>query len=152
MRRVALVLALSVAALGMPRAATAQQRNANLVAKGAALYGKNCARCHNLRSPTEFTDLAWRTIIAQMRARANLTRDEARAILAFVQATNGVGSADGATTTMGPRSEKAPAAKGTAPKPTVDQVAAGLADPSLDPAVRKALRRYMDRLRSGRKR
>lgn len=151
MKRAAFVLALSLATLAVPAAATAQQADASLMAKGAELYGKNCARCHNLRSPMEFSDLAWRTIIAQMRARANLTRDEAWAILAFVQATNGVGDASTAGTAMGPKADDAPAAKGVAAKPTADKVAAGIGNSHLKPAAQKALHAYIDSLRSKRK-
>ena len=60
----------------------------NLVAEGAMLYAANCGRCHNMRSSTERTDAQWRVIVSHMRTRANLTRSEAEALRAFLQATN----------------------------------------------------------------
>lgn len=70
-----------------PPGAAAQQ--GEQVAEGARLYGQTCARCHNPRPSTEQTDRDWTTIMGHMRARANLSKSDARAILAFLQATNG---------------------------------------------------------------
>lgn len=140
MKKVAFVLALGVAALGLPRAVAAQQQDGNLVVEGAQVYGANCARCHNLRSPTEFTDLQWRTIIAQMRARANLTRRQARAVLAFVQSTNGVGGAAPGGTAM----NDTPASVGT----TGGQTASGLESGHLKPAQQRALDAYVAKLKA----
>lgn len=142
MRKIGLILALGAAALVLPAPASAQ--NAQLVAEGAQIYGSHCMRCHNLRSPAEFTDLSWRTIIAQMRARANLTRAQARAVLAFVQATNG---------TDGPGSPTSP--PGDADASTSSPVSPTAAKPApadgggLSPAQRAALRAYVARLRTG---
>lgn len=76
-------------ALGMllPAAAQAQQ-DPQLVGQGAQVYSNNCGRCHNARSSAERTDADWIPIVMHMRARANLTREEARAVLAYLQATN----------------------------------------------------------------
>ena len=60
----------------------------NLIAEGAMLYSANCGRCHNMRSSAERTDAQWRVIVSHMRARANLSRSEAEALRAFLQATN----------------------------------------------------------------
>lgn len=60
----------------------------SLVAKGAQLYSYNCGRCHNMRPSSERDDGEWSVIVAHMRARGNLTRGEAEALLAFLQATN----------------------------------------------------------------
>jgi mono/diheme cytochrome c family protein len=69
--------------------ATAQgQVNPALIGEGAVLWANNCGRCHNVRSPTERTDTEWVTILMHMRARANLTRHQADAVLAYLQATN----------------------------------------------------------------
>ena len=57
-------------------------------ASGAELWGRTCTRCHNGRAINERTDREWTTIVKHMRARANLTRSEARTILEFLQATN----------------------------------------------------------------
>lgn len=71
----------------LPMAVEAQQDPA-LVGAGAQVYAANCARCHNARSGTERTDAAWVAIVAHMRARGNLTKSQAEAVLAFLQATN----------------------------------------------------------------
>lgn len=72
----------------LPVAATAQQPSAQDMARGAQLYGQVCARCHNPRPATERTDREWVTIMQHMRARANLTKADAGAILVFLQSTN----------------------------------------------------------------
>ena len=58
------------------------------VARGAEVYGAMCGRCHTARSPLEHTDRQWVTIANHMRVRANLTGQQMRAVLAFLQATN----------------------------------------------------------------
>lgn len=68
--------------------AHAQQRNAQKMAEGAQIYNANCMRCHNARSPTERNDREWATIVAHMRARGNLTRSEAEAVLVYLRASN----------------------------------------------------------------
>ncbi|HKJ91859.1 MAG TPA: hypothetical protein VJ957_01770 [Longimicrobiales bacterium] len=88
MRTFLMIFALAALTIAAPRHAVAQTPDPMLVAKGAQIYGNQCMRCHNLRSPSEFNDIDWRTIMAQMRARANLTREQTNAVLAFVQATN----------------------------------------------------------------
>jgi mono/diheme cytochrome c family protein len=65
-----------------------QEQDPTLVGEGAVIYSTNCARCHNARSSTERTDAQWRVIVAHMRVRANMTRSQAEAVLAYLQATN----------------------------------------------------------------
>ena len=55
---------------------------------GALLWSQNCARCHNLRNPSERNDREWEVIVHHMRVRANLTAEEHRLILAFLQSAN----------------------------------------------------------------
>ncbi len=55
---------------------------------GALLWSQNCARCHNLRNPRERSDRQWDIIVHHMRVRGNLTAEEHRLILAFLQASN----------------------------------------------------------------
>lgn len=45
-------------------------------------YKANCLRCHG--APRKFSDRAMVTIMQHMRVRANLTADEAQAILAYL--------------------------------------------------------------------
>ena len=56
--------------------------------RGAQTWANNCARCHNMRDPREMRDDQWRAVIAHMRVRASLTGQEARDVLAFLQAAN----------------------------------------------------------------
>jgi hypothetical protein len=55
---------------------------------GAQLWGDNCARCHNSRSPSEFDDGQWDVIAHHMRVRANLTGYEHDTILRFLKSAN----------------------------------------------------------------
>jgi hypothetical protein len=55
---------------------------------GVQLWSDNCMRCHNGRPPEEFSDAQWDVIVHHMRLRANLTGEEAREIVKFLQASN----------------------------------------------------------------
>lgn len=55
---------------------------------GAQIWAQNCMRCHNIRSPSPYSDAQWSVITMHMRVRANLTADEQKAILKFLQAAN----------------------------------------------------------------
>lgn len=55
---------------------------------GAQTWSENCMRCHNLRPPRERSDREWDIIVHHMRVRANLTAEEHRLILEFLQAAN----------------------------------------------------------------
>lgn len=55
---------------------------------GALLWSQNCVRCHNLRNPRERSDREWDVIVHHMRVRGNLTAEEHRLILAFLQSAN----------------------------------------------------------------
>ncbi len=89
MMRIATILVLAGALVALPSGVRAQtQEDMLAVAEGAAIFSRTCARCHNARSSMERTDRAWQTVIAHMRARANLTRTQARNLVAYFQATN----------------------------------------------------------------
>lgn len=60
----------------------------NDAVKGAQKWADNCARCHNMRDPKELSDEYWETTVNHMRIRAGLTGQDARDILAFLQASN----------------------------------------------------------------
>ena len=64
------------------------QAGTNELAKGAELWANNCRRCHNYRSPATLTDAQWDVAVLHMRVRANLTGEEHRSILAFLQSGN----------------------------------------------------------------
>jgi len=105
----AVLLGLLTVTLLRPRSAGAQDTT-NQVGAGASVYGTMCGRCHNPRSPLERSDGEWVTITNHMRARANLTGSEIRAVLAFLQATN---------TGPGERAELPPLTIGAAAAPAV---------------------------------
>lgn len=152
----ALGAALALALLPAPGAAQA----ATGMAEGAKLYGENCMRCHTARSPMERTDREWVTIVNHMRARANLRRSEARAVITFLQATNApeAGDARGVPAAPEPEPEvEAPVSPELpAPPPPEEEgaedlpvlVLVDLADPQLTPEVRSAVQRYLERIRN----
>ncbi len=55
---------------------------------GALAWSQNCMRCHNLRNPNERSDREWDVIMHHMRVRGNLTAEEHRLILRFLQSAN----------------------------------------------------------------
>jgi hypothetical protein len=52
---------------------------------GAQLWAENCIRCHNIRSPSNYSPAQWEVVMMHMRVRANLTPDEHKKILAFLK-------------------------------------------------------------------
>lgn len=57
-------------------------------AQGSKTWSENCARCHNMRSPTDLRDDQWVTAVFHMRVRAGLTGQDTRDILTFLQGSN----------------------------------------------------------------
>lgn len=55
---------------------------------GAQLWAQNCVRCHNIRSPSTYSDAEWDVAMHHMRIRANLTAEEHRKILEFLKSAN----------------------------------------------------------------
>lgn len=62
-----------------------RSETAPTAASGAALWAANCGRCHNIRSPTSLDAEQWEAATLHMRVRANLTGEDADAILMFLQ-------------------------------------------------------------------
>jgi nitrate/TMAO reductase-like tetraheme cytochrome c subunit len=56
---------------------------------GADLYAIHCGRCHPERYATEFTAAQWKTIMIEMRVRANLPAEQAKLILKYLQEDSG---------------------------------------------------------------
>jgi hypothetical protein len=52
---------------------------------GEELWTNNCMRCHNIRSPTMYSNAQWDVIVHHMRLRANITGQEQRAIVEFLK-------------------------------------------------------------------
>lgn len=55
---------------------------------GSQLWAENCTRCHNVRSPSAYSDPEWEVAMHHMRIRANLTAEEHRKILEFLKSAN----------------------------------------------------------------
>src|ERR1043166_6255964 len=55
---------------------------------GTQLWAQNCGHCHNLRSPSSYSEAQWEVVALHMRVRANLTADEHRKILAFLKSAH----------------------------------------------------------------
>ena len=52
---------------------------------GAELWAENCNRCHNIRSPSNYSPAQWEVVMMHMRVRANLTPEEHKKILEFLK-------------------------------------------------------------------
>jgi cytochrome c5 len=55
---------------------------------GSQLWAENCMRCHNVRSPSSYSDAEWEVAMHHMRIRANLTAEEHEKILEFLKSAN----------------------------------------------------------------
>ena len=93
LRSLAVLTAFGVAAISLiltsctttPPAASASQPPG---AAGAQLWAQNCGHCHNIRSPSSYSDSQWEVVALHMRVRANLTANEHRQILAFLKSAH----------------------------------------------------------------
>lgn len=90
-----LLMALSASALACAHASSPQDAAAKPLRAaarplkgGAELWSENCIRCHNSRSPSEYSDHEWDAILFHMRVRANLGADDAQAIAEFLKSAN----------------------------------------------------------------
>lgn len=72
-----------------PAKPTTMPTKAATVKKGGAeLWAETCARCHNLRPPTQHSNGEWTVIVHHMRVRGNLDGGETEQILAFLKSAN----------------------------------------------------------------
>ena len=55
---------------------------------GAQLWAESCVRCHNVRSPSIYSDAEWDVAMHHMRIRANLTAEESTKVLEFLKSAN----------------------------------------------------------------
>jgi mono/diheme cytochrome c family protein len=67
---------------------TATESQVSQTKGGAQLWSENCARCHNIRSPSAYSDAEWEVVMLHMRIRANLTAEQHKAILEFLKSAN----------------------------------------------------------------
>jgi hypothetical protein len=54
----------------------------------AELWAETCSRCHNVRSPSAYSSDQWKVIVHDMRIRGELTGQEQRQILEFLQSVH----------------------------------------------------------------
>jgi hypothetical protein len=79
-------LAASWLVIGCSTARQSSEVSAGTTGKsGAQLWAENCVRCHNIRSPSNYSPAQWEVVMLHMRVRANLTPDEHKKILAFLK-------------------------------------------------------------------
>jgi len=82
-------MSVSVIGFGATYADTAKPKPDPVqLARGAKAWAQNCARCHNLKSPKDYSDAEWHVDVTHMRVRANIPGDVAKDIIAFLQASN----------------------------------------------------------------
>jgi hypothetical protein len=55
---------------------------------GAQIWAENCMRCHNMRSPSSYSDTEWEVSVHHMRVIAGLTGEQQRAITEFLKSAN----------------------------------------------------------------
>ena len=70
-------------------AGTHQQHAIAKSAKGGAqLWAENCLACHNVRSPSQYSDADWDIVMQHMRVRANLSAADTETITKFLRSAN----------------------------------------------------------------
>jgi len=80
-----LTVALTIGGLTIQSCTTSSKVQAK---SGAQLWGENCKRCHNVASPSDYSDAQWDVVGMHMRVRANLTAEEIGKIVEFLQSAN----------------------------------------------------------------
>lgn len=86
----ALIIIFCAAATWLVVGCAADKQSGEVVAgttgkSGAELWANNCVRCHNIRSPSNYSPAQWEVIMMHMRVRANLTPEEHKKILEFLK-------------------------------------------------------------------
>ncbi len=77
-----------VFAAGCQSQASASASAASGQKGGAQLWTQNCLPCHNVRSPSQYSDADWDVIMQHMRVRANLAASDAETIAKFLKSAN----------------------------------------------------------------
>jgi len=84
----AVIVVVGIAGLLAGCATGGSHESADAKPSGARLWTQNCARCHNSRSPAEFSPAQWDVVMLHMRVRAGLTAQDSQSIREFLQQTN----------------------------------------------------------------
>ena len=82
------ILAFSFTSLAIYSTGCTTQRELAVQKSGAELWAQNCIRCHNIPSPSAYSDVEWETIGLHMKERANMTSEQIDKIVEFLQAAN----------------------------------------------------------------
>ncbi len=64
------------------------RQTSSIATNGVRLWADNCARCHNMRPPESYSNAQWDVAVLHMRVRANLTADDANAIVKYLKSAN----------------------------------------------------------------
>jgi len=89
MKNIILLFAyISVLVIAVLSAGSCATTNAISQKSGVELWSENCNRCHNIPSPINFKDAQWEKIGMHMKVRANLTEEETKKIIEFMQSAN----------------------------------------------------------------
>lgn len=75
-------------ATGTGQSKDAAQKGPTVGPSGAQLWAQTCGHCHNIRSPSSYSDAQWDVVMLHMRVRANLTAEEHKQILAFLKSAH----------------------------------------------------------------
>lgn len=54
------------------------------LAEGKSLYENNCAKCHKLYSPSDFSKESWKPIVASMQIKAGLNDAQGNSIYNYL--------------------------------------------------------------------
>ncbi len=73
---------------GGPKTVGSKTVGSKTVLDGAKVFAWNCGSCHSERYPKEHSDAEWDLIVTHMRVRANLTGEQARAVLRYLKENN----------------------------------------------------------------
>ena len=82
------IMVISVTTIAFVVSSCTSQRELAAGKSGAELWAQNCIRCHNIPSPPSYTDVQWETIGLHMKERANMTDEQIKKIVTFLQTAN----------------------------------------------------------------
>ena len=71
-----------------PAPAPGTATDASAFARGAVAWGAQCASCHAMRDPKDFSDKNWKVITTHMRLRAGIDGADIRDITVFLKGSN----------------------------------------------------------------
>ncbi len=63
---------------------TADEMPKTDIGEGKVVYLKDCSKCHQMKTVTDFTKDQWNGILPRMIKRAKLSEDEARQVSSYI--------------------------------------------------------------------